>query len=270
MIKRCFSFLLVLLFIVSCGYKSVRERAIKYNNRYAWEGPTTQAFTSFVRSYYRTPESTEELILHIQRVMDSSSEDVFFGDGRYIIEDLKQNPNHFVSYTDSCFFYSKNYNGMREGIRAYSPQYMLGRLSFMTAEERVVFESLLSPAFLGEDGLCILGGAEITFSDSLEKGLRGITDAYSSRIVRYDISPPVRLNTIFHYIKDEGLSYQRVVISSNSIKSYDLQNEQLSDISQDYYKECDGYVKGLSDYLELFIMKYPRIQEIYFYGPLCY
>lgn len=117
----------ILFLFCSCvsGKNAIREKAIYYHNAIGWYGPATSAIDGFTWTYYRVPKSTKELLNYIDRVCEVDGEYAFWGDSEQLREDFKNNADKFVTYKDSCFYYSPEYNGMREGVCQYSPKYLL-------------------------------------------------------------------------------------------------------------------------------------------------
>lgn len=267
---RLLTFLIVTLLFASCGKRTVREKALEYYAHYEWEGPVSQAFESFVLSYYRVPKSTEEMIAFIQEVVNTSPEYVLFGEAKYVMEELKKHPDHFESYSDSCFFYTSRHSGMREGIKVYSPQHVIDNLWSFTSEERYLFESSLCPAFFDEKGLCILDNLAIELRKKHEEGMKEILQNYCLHYVRKDINPPSTLRTVFHYDKKSGLSYYKINVSPSEINIYNRQNKQLLKISEWDDLPLENYLESIKDYLDCFTNNHPRVHEVIFYGPLCF
>lgn len=263
--------ILSLLLLYSCTTRNVREKAIMYKTVYNWEGPATQAFEAFTYCYFRVPSSTEELVRFIEHAMQvTPDESLFFGDGEYLIKELKRHPEHFASYSDSCFYYTPKINGMREGVCVYSPQYHLNRMSEMTWEERGLFESFMCTRLYGDDNEVILEAEEYLFRKPFDEGLKSIMAGYSTYYIRTDVDPSACLRTLFSYDNREGnLTYYSVNIPVENVFVYNNKTGLLETCPNDGIIPSPSYLNCIKRYVENSLADYPEISMIVFYGPLC-
>lgn len=262
--------LLLFLVLLSCSRtnEDVREKAIFYKNAYNWYGPATQAIDGFCWTYYRTPISTKELIEYIDMICEEIGDYAFFGDAEYLKEDLLNNPNHFVSYADSCFFYSQEYNGIREGVCAYSPKYQLETLGKLNSTERFQLENFFTTRLYGNDGKYYT--CDYHIKQDLDNRLKETRNGFTYMLGRIDVDQSWPYRTLFSYKRDGDLCFTRLNIPDDQVRIYDIKNSVLlEEVFQDY-SLLDEMMNKLKVVLQDFMDKNPKVDSIVFYSPLCF
>lgn len=268
--KEVVAFLITVLFLLSSctsDKNAIREKAIYYHDTFGWYGPATFAIEDFNWTYFRVPASTDELLRHIDCVYKEYGENAFWGDSSYLKQEIKNNPDHFVSYSDSCFFYSQEYNGEREGVCVYSPKYLLETLGKRDHEEHIQIESRFHTGVYDENDLSI--PFDYHLIDELTEKIKQAKEYYSKVVVRTDIpSGEWQYKTLFICERGSSVQFVKLDIPDSAVCVYDRDGNKTPDKAFEDLSIYDDYLKRLQQIVSDFLEYNPEVNKAIFYAPL--
>ena len=239
--------LLIVLLCTVCTPRSIERAAQKYDA----DTPLSDLLYSYLYSYLRYPESTDDLLVHLLREQGLYGEGCFDysfgggGDTERLKKLLNRGQVKMSAYQDSCFLYI----GGRYKIGAVKK----GRPLEWTQNRLFRFQDYLwwqySPCFLDKNGLAILDKRDFIGDAPFMHDLALLNSKYP---------PESRL-----FIERDGVKRSALFLCEYSQKTGLKILEGPPEI-QGAIDKCNVYIQALSGVLSNYLSNNPDVEKIRF------
>lgn len=254
---------LLLAVFLFMGCNTFTRRIVE--EQHGWIGPANSAFEDYMYYYYDLPHSLKELSDFI-KVRDSElqNEQYCFGNVGTLCHEFKYRKYAYLNMGDSCFFYTKKYNGIRETCKMYSPLFCFEEPDRTEGFRLKPIIQQYGPAFFDDKGKRCSFGLEDSFID----GLNLLSEKYRKLLVKkYD-----REMTWFHYnflfsYENGKLKLMESDFPQKSLYVYQI-SEDGTELQKDIVIDCryldSVWIAELEEYLDVFFQSHNGIERIVF------
>ena len=259
--KRLLEISLILL--CSCFYRD--PETIELAKHHNADTPLSSLLHSYICSYLEYPHSTEDLYDYLSQCQAYWGDDCFNNsnskdhDTKILKRELKRNRISILSFSDSCFLFSRKF---KTGAIAYgSPaEWQMSRNCSGYQDHWWDY----SPAFIDSNGKVILQMQDFALAGEFAESIKSLIRTHKDRhaLLTHRFENYVYLKVLWVYSRNNGLEMLSQPEQSPLFK-VDMSGS-LQTVFLDIKHDCTLFSKQLEQIANYYLTNYKKVAEIRF------